>query len=324
MESHETLTTLDKDDYDSPWKEALEQLFPEFMAFYFPAAHADIDWSKGYTFLDQELRQVVRDAELGKRYVDKLVQVARCNGGEDWVYIHIEVQGRRDEDFAKRMFTYHYRLFDRYERPLASLAVLADSRPGWRPTRYAYELFGSRIQLDFPTVKLLDYEPELESLLGQNNPFSIVTAAHLLTQRTKQDANARFDAKWRLTRLLYDRGWDKQHILNLLAVIDWMMNLPAELEQRLRYNVELLEEECNMRYVTSFERLARQEGMQQGMQQGRQEEARLLLTKLLTRRFGSLPSELADRVGQADSELLELWIENLLDASSLAEVFSGH
>ncbi|NMQ06531.1 hypothetical protein E4Q08_15370 [Candidatus Accumulibacter phosphatis] len=32
--------------------------FPEFMAFYFPLAHAEID---------QELTQVVQDAELGKR-----------------------------------------------------------------------------------------------------------------------------------------------------------------------------------------------------------------------------------------------------------------
>ena len=28
------------DDYDSPWKDALEHAFPEFMAFYFPEAHA--------------------------------------------------------------------------------------------------------------------------------------------------------------------------------------------------------------------------------------------------------------------------------------------
>jgi len=25
-----------RDDYDSPWKEAIEDFFPEFMAFYFP------------------------------------------------------------------------------------------------------------------------------------------------------------------------------------------------------------------------------------------------------------------------------------------------
>ena len=26
------------DDYDSPWKDAVEHYFPEFMAFYFPDA----------------------------------------------------------------------------------------------------------------------------------------------------------------------------------------------------------------------------------------------------------------------------------------------
>ena len=58
------------DHYDSPWKSAIERYFPEFMEFYFPAAHAEIDWSKDHVFLDQELQAVVQDAELGKRFVD--------------------------------------------------------------------------------------------------------------------------------------------------------------------------------------------------------------------------------------------------------------
>ena len=64
------------DDYDSPWKEAVEHYFPEFMAFYFPNAAVQIDWAKGYEFLDQELRALAQNAELGKRYVDKLVRPA--------------------------------------------------------------------------------------------------------------------------------------------------------------------------------------------------------------------------------------------------------
>ncbi|HLA33992.1 MAG TPA: hypothetical protein VJ001_03895, partial [Rhodocyclaceae bacterium] len=58
------------DDYDTPWKTALVRYFPEFMAFYFPAAYAGIDWTKPYLFLDKELAQVVQDAELGKRIAD--------------------------------------------------------------------------------------------------------------------------------------------------------------------------------------------------------------------------------------------------------------
>ena len=94
------------DDYDSPWKDAVERYFPEFMAFYFPAAHLEIDWSVGYEFFDQELRAVVQDAELGKCFVDKLVRVTCLSGSEDWIYIHLEVQGAPQLGFAERMFVY--------------------------------------------------------------------------------------------------------------------------------------------------------------------------------------------------------------------------
>ena len=50
---------ISNDQYDSPWKEVIERYFPEFMAFYFPDAYAEIDWSKEHVFLDQELRAVV-------------------------------------------------------------------------------------------------------------------------------------------------------------------------------------------------------------------------------------------------------------------------
>jgi hypothetical protein len=93
------------DDFDTPWKTALTRYLPEFMAFYFPEAHAAIDWQQPHRFLDQELAQVVRDAQLGKRLVDRLVEVSTLAHGRQWVYIHLEVQGQRDKEFAERLFT---------------------------------------------------------------------------------------------------------------------------------------------------------------------------------------------------------------------------
>ncbi len=63
------------DDYDSPWKEALEIYFKEFMDFFFPWIASEIDWTKKYKFRDKEFQQIVRDASLGRRYADKLVSV---------------------------------------------------------------------------------------------------------------------------------------------------------------------------------------------------------------------------------------------------------
>jgi hypothetical protein len=78
------------DDFDSPWKDALTRYLPEFLAFYFPHAHAGIDSGQPHRFLDEELAQVVRDAQLGRRRVDRLVEVATRDAGPQWVYIHIE------------------------------------------------------------------------------------------------------------------------------------------------------------------------------------------------------------------------------------------
>jgi hypothetical protein len=298
------------DDYDSPWKEALTRYLPEFLDFYFPLAYQAINWTQPHTFLDQELAQIVRDSELGKRRIDRLVQVTTLTSKIEWVYIHIEVQSQVDSDFAERLFTYNYRLYDRYHRPVATLAVLADERLNWRPGGFSYNLFGSQMSLQFASVKILDYAPQLEELLENPNPFALVTAAHLLTKKTRKDVQARYAAKWQLAKLLYERDWGKQQIIDLFSIIDWLMTLPPELEKQLWTSISELERNIAMPYVTSVERI--------GIEQGEM----MLLRRMLTKRFGNLPEAIEVRLSQASIADLELWSDRLLDAKTLAEVFN--
>ena len=93
----------------------------------------------------------------------------------------------------------------RCDRPVASLAVLADANPNWRPNGFGFELFGCSHQLDFPLVKLTDFMSREEALAADINPFALVTAAHLYTQRTRNAPVQRFEAKRRLVRALYQR-----------------------------------------------------------------------------------------------------------------------
>ncbi|MCX7097520.1 MAG: cytosolic protein [Methylococcales bacterium] len=256
------------DDYDSPWKEAIEHYFPEFMAFYFPAAYAQIDGSKEHVFLDQELRAVVQDAELGKRFVDKLVRVALLNGDENWIYIHIEVQGTKQAEFAERMFVYNYRLYDRYRRPIASMAVLADKHEQWKPDSFGFTVLGCKHTLEFPVAKLTDHQHQVEELLASDNAFALITAAHILTQQTRNKNQARYQAKLRLVRLLYQRHWDKQRVINLFRVVDWLMKLPESLGQQLWQEIETIEESAKMQYITSVERLGIAKGRVEGRLEG--------------------------------------------------------
>lgn len=116
-------------DYDSPWKEAIEQYFDAFLAFFFPRVHADIDWDKGYEFLNTELERVVRDATLGRRYADELVKVFLRDGTEAWLLIHIEVQGYPEQALHQRLYVYNYRIFGRYGVDVVTLVVLTEDMP---------------------------------------------------------------------------------------------------------------------------------------------------------------------------------------------------
>ncbi len=331
------------DDYDNPWKEAIEAHFSSFLSFFFPEAHQEIDWRQAPVFLDQELRVVARDAESGNRIIDKLARVSRINGETGWVYIHLEVQGQRQDKFAERMFVYHYRLFDRYQQPIASLALLTDDQPRWRPASYGYRALGCELSLSYPVAKLTDWAGSEQRLEDHVNPFALLTLAHLATRATRQDPSARKDAKWQLLKHLARRGWDRQQVIDFYRVLDWMMRLPKELEQQLRQDLDELEGEMAMRYVTAFETLAMEKGLEQGLQQGIQQgiekgiqkgmqqgldegiqqgEARLLM-RLLTRRFGKLPAWAEARLSGASAAQLEGWLDAALAADSLEAVLGN-
>ena len=171
--------------------------------------------------------------------------------------------------------------------------------------------------LRFPVVKVLDYAKRLDALLADPNPFALVTAAHLLTQRTRRDMPGRYAAKWRLARLLYERDWDRQRIIDLFAVIDWLLHLPQDLERQLWAEIMELERTTDMRYVTSVERIGREEGRKEGRKEG---EA-VLLRRQLLRRFGAVPAWAETRLQGATTEQLEAWGERILDATTLDEVF---
>jgi hypothetical protein len=316
------------DDYDSPWKDIIHSAFPEFMAFFFPDAAEHIDWQAGHAFLDTELRQVVQDAELGRRHADVLARVTTLDGEAGHVFVHVEVQGGREADFARRMFVYHYRLFDRFDAPVASFAVLADDDPAWLPDRFVYEALGLEHRVQFGIAKLLAHEHRLDELQAHPNPFALVTAAHLLTRRTRGEPQRRYEAKLRLIRLLYRQGWARQQVLDLFAVLDWMMRLPPALTQRLWQDVDALDEEKRMAFVTTWEERGILKGMEKGIAEGLQKGRLLgeaaLLERLLTRRFGPLPDDVRKLLDTATTGELETWGDRVLDATKLTEVFGGH
>ena len=88
----------------------------------------------------------------------------------------------------------------------------------------------------------------LISLLASDNAFGLITAAHILTRQTRKEHQERYEAKLHLIKILYQRHWDKQRVVNLLTVVDWLMTLPAWLETKVWKEIETIEESKKMQY----------------------------------------------------------------------------
>ncbi|XGA80969.1 hypothetical protein OR573_04770 [Halomonas sp. CH40] len=254
-------------DHDSPWKMALESYFQEFLDLLFPAINEQVDWSQGYSFLDKELQQITPDADSGRRHADKLIKVYAKDGSETWVLIHVEVQGEPEEAFAERMYTYQYRLRDRYNMDVVSLAVLTDTRQNFRPTTFHFARWGCELTFTFPTAKLIDWETHWADLETSNNVFALVVMAQVQAKRVK-DGATRKDVKVALIRLLYERGYSREQIVRLFNIIDWMLQLPRALEPEFVQAVYAIQEEKQMPYVNTIERLGIEKGEKLGIEKG--------------------------------------------------------
>lgn len=310
-------------DHDSPWKDALETYFAEFLALLFPTIHQQVDWSKGYTPLDKELQQITVDASSGRRYADKLVKVYAHDNTETWVLIHVEVQGEPEDAFAERMYTYQYRLRDRYGVDVVSMAVLADTRERFRPTTFHYQRWGCEVVFTFPMVKLIDWEAQWEALETSDNVFALVVMAQLHAKRLT-DGNARTQAKIKLVRLMFERNYRREQIQQLFTVIDWMIQLPYGLEPTFRQAVYDIQEAKKMPYINTFERHGIEQGLLQGREEGTLIGERRFLTKLLHKRFGELPDWAQQRIEEADETQLARWADEVLDAHSLDILLGSH
>jgi hypothetical protein len=308
-------------DYDSPWKEALDVYFEAFLLFFFPRVHADIDWSRRWESLDKELQQVVRDAELGRRYADMLVKVWLRDGRECWLLIRVEVQGRFEADFARRIYVYNYRIFDRYNHEVVSLVVLADDDPGWRPRTFWQGRWGCRSGIEFESVKLLDYAGREAS----DNPFAKVVPAHLKTLETRGKDADRHAWKVRLVRNLYECGLGAQDVRELFRLIDWMMELPPALGALFWEEVKEIQKEKHMPFITTPERIGMEkgmkEGMEKGMKEGRREGLLLGVEEVLRTNFGEEGVRLMPEIQALDdAEKIKAVLRAALIAASIDEV----
>lgn len=143
---------------DAAWKHILDCYFQQFMEFFFPVLAKQIDWTKPVEFMDKELQAITAESMIGQRFVDTLVKVYSKEGHPIGILLSTEIQAKQEAEFSNRLYVYNYRIYDRYQLPVMTLAVLADNNPNLRPTQYLITILNQPVNLfQFQTVKLLDW-----------------------------------------------------------------------------------------------------------------------------------------------------------------------
>jgi len=243
------------------------------------------------------------------------------------------VQGAPEVDFAERMFIYYYRIRDRYQKPVISLAVLTDTQPSFRPKHYSDTIAGCSIRFEFETVKLLDWQDKTDQLLQHDNPFGLLIAAQL-TAKLIKDGKNRVDNLIGYYRLATQKKLPREQVVQLVVFLEWIVALPEDLTPYYNEQLEHLEEDSKMTYISIIERQGIQKGLEQGIEkgiekgveqgigQGRISTLQGTLQKLLQLKFGEPATEYEQRVLQAEEAELTLWTERVLFAERIKDVFA--
>ncbi len=255
-------------DIDGALKEAAHEYLEPLFALLFPVSHGLIDWKRPVEFLDTELQKIIAGSETGRRWVDILVKVWCLDGTRQWVLLHIEIQAQRTRHFRRRMFVYYYRSFDVFKMPVASFAILADNDRNWKPSRFTLSKLQTTLDLSYSIAKLTDLDEA--ALDKSDNPFALIVLAHLKAMQTAHDPQARQADKLALIKRLYERRGRKE-VRKLMRFIDWLVQLPNNLELEVQKEVQKIEREKRMTYIPTYERAAHEEGLAKGIAKGKAE-----------------------------------------------------
>ncbi len=297
----QSVDDAERDDFDGAWKEVIERHLRAFLDYFFPEASADIDWTRPVSFLDQELQKLTPQSAVRKGIVDKLFEAYTKTGETCLIAVHLEVQNEPIENFEARVFEYHYRIYERLKRPVASLVLLTDRSKDWRPHKFERVTLGCKISLEFPMAKLMDFAtPEPAQRLI--NPFSIIVRAHRHAQASQRKPQKRFDLRMALKAEVaeqvnqIDDPAERKHAIEYwegaVRFIERVMRLPEEIEIKFADEFNSRYGETAMEFMTFTER--------KGFNQGEIKAMIESLQIVLSNRFGKIPTRLKSAVAHID------------------------
>ena len=227
---------------DILWKGIIEVVAPEMLPFLFENAASIFDLEKGFEFLDKELLELFpeRAKQGGNRLVDKLIKVFTQDGVEKWILLHVEVHGGDTKNFAERMFTYFYRIYDRYKVKITAYTIFTGPKSQKTPTEFNYDFLGTGLVYRYNSLHITDFKEE--QLLSMGNAFALVILAAQKALLVKVSLAEL--AQQRLTiakALLGSRKYSHEKIVRIIAFLKEMVYInDSEINATFNAEIDLL------------------------------------------------------------------------------------
>jgi predicted transposase/invertase (TIGR01784 family) len=276
--------------------------------------------------------------ELRDRHSDFLYSVSLA-GEEAYVLVLLEHQSAANPVMPARAFFYLGRAVERYllQNPDAKTipamipVVLFHGQGGWTAATELSDLFALPAGLDpavieqLPSLKLFvdDLHATTDDAL-RDRPGAVLSRVALIVLRHAQelrragDPRAVLEALARsIADLLEQAAGRGERTVVLRYMLEIVELSPREGEDVL---VRALSTEAKEDVVTAADQL-RQEGRKEGVAKGRLSTLREVLTRLLCVRFGDVGGY-AEQIETADEDSLTRWIDQVVGAASLEDVFT--
>ncbi|KPA09712.1 hypothetical protein MHK_010083 [Candidatus Magnetomorum sp. HK-1] len=267
--------------YDIRHKETLRIFLKEYFELFFSDLAPKIHFETA-EFKDKELIALFGDTHNPEqlKIADMLVMVQMTIDDQiQWVLIHWEHQGSKQDEFAKRMFHLSCGIYYQFQKIVFPIAMFTDDAK-WRiPIEKTFQLSLG----DYPITKFSYQLIKLKHMesddFEQQAPGNPLTWAYLpLTHYPKEQ---RIEIKAKAVNGIAKTAQTEKGKATLVSLVDHSLKLSPEEEKQYNELIEkdLQYEEANM--LQSIEELGIEKGLEQGLEKGLIQGTENLVKKMI-------------------------------------------
>jgi hypothetical protein len=305
----------DRSDHDQRFKTLLEVFWSDLLRLMAPHHAAKIEGEP--EFWRQEH---FTDLPQGERRSLDIVAKVRAAGEEEFVLVHVEVEGQYRSEFPERMWQYFMQLFLRHGRPVLPLAIyLKGGPPGLQVSESRLSFLGEEISR-FRFYSLGLSGASAEDFLARPEALAVGLASLMRFSR-----GSPAEHKLACFRRLATQGLKPAQQMLLLDCVQAYLPLEGALYEEFQ---DLLQNEPQPE-VRNMELSWSEKLREEGREEGREEERRAalggfraLFLRACELRGLSLSEAQREMLSACDDRAqLQSWNERALTATSSDEIF---